>query len=128
MQAGHLRPPREGLLPDHRHLFVRHVAIRGELDRFHRAPIDHIGAHLLLGRSLEDIASRRPGLLRPALTARAIAVDEDLPGGARGAFGRIVAVVEQALWARRAIDAGDWTDARASYEDFAFGPHWRRAA
>jgi hypothetical protein len=85
-------------------------------------------AHLLLGRSLEDIASRRPGLLRPALTARAIAVDEDLPGGARGAFGRIVAVVEQALWARRAIDAGDWTDARASYEDFAFGPHWRRAA
>ena len=85
-------------------------------------------AHLLLGRSLEDIASRRPGLLRPALTARAIAAENDLPGGARGAFNRIVAVVEQALWARRPIDAGDWTDARASYEDFAFGPHWRRTA
>ena len=85
-------------------------------------------AHLLLGRSLEDIASRRPGLLRPALTARAIAAEGDLPGGARSAFGRIVAVVEQALWARRTIDAGDWTDARASYQDFAFGPHWRRAA
>jgi hypothetical protein len=85
-------------------------------------------AHLLLGRSLEDIASRRPGLLRPALTARAIAVDEGLPPGARGAFDRIVQVVEQALWARRAISVDDWSGARASYEDFAFGTHWRRAA
>jgi hypothetical protein len=85
-------------------------------------------AHLLLGRSLEDIANRRPGLIKPALTARAIAHVEDLPGAARDALTSIVAAVERSRWARRAIDAGDWQAARSSYETFAFGPHWRAGA
>lgn len=84
-------------------------------------------AHLLLGRSIEDIASRRPGLLKPALTARAIATVDDLPGAARTAFARIAEAVERSLWARRAIGANDWQDARTAYETFAFGPHWREA-
>jgi hypothetical protein len=84
-------------------------------------------AHLLLGRSIEDIASRRPGLLKPALTARAIATVDDLPGAVRDAFARIAEAVERSLWARRAIGANDWQDARTAYEAFAFGPHWREA-
>lgn len=82
-------------------------------------------AHLLLGRSLEDIGNRRPGLLKPALTARAIAVMAELPGPARNAFGRIAAIVERSLWARQALDQSAWQDARSAYEDFAFGAHWR---
>jgi len=85
-------------------------------------------AHLLLGRSLEDIANRRPGLLKPALTARAIALMGELPAPARTAFGRIAATVERSLWARLPLDQSAWQDARAAYEDFAFGPHWRGAA
>ena len=110
--------------PDHvqsRNLLAEADALAGE-GRFAEA------AHLLLGRSLEDIANRRPGLLKPALTARAIAGVEDLPGAARDALSRIVAAVERSRWALRAIDAGDWQAARTAYEAFAFGPHWRGAS
>lgn len=82
-------------------------------------------AHLVLGRSLEDIANRRPGLLKPALTARAIALMDELPSPARTAFGRIAVVVERSLWARQPIDRSAWLDARGAYQDFAFGAHWR---
>jgi hypothetical protein len=83
--------------------------------------------HLLLGRSLEDIGTRRPGLLKPALTARAIATMDDLPAPARSAFAQIADAVERSLWAGRDIDASDWQVARAGYEAFAFGDHWRSA-
>lgn len=112
-----------GWQPDHvqsRNLLAEADALAAE-GRFAEA------AHLLLGRSLEDIAKRRPGLIKPALTARAIAHVEDLPGAARDALSSIVAAVERSRWARRAIDAGDWQAARSSYESFAFGPHWRGA-
>ena len=85
-------------------------------------------AHLVLGRSLEDIASRRPGLLKPALTARAIALMTELPAPARAAFGQIAATVERSLWARQEIDLSSWQSARSAYEDFAFGAHWRGSA
>ncbi len=81
--------------------------------------------HLLLERSVEDIGHRRPGLVRPAFTARSIAMLHELPEAARQAFGQICAIVERGIWAERAIDAGDWTAARAQYESFAFGAHWR---
>lgn len=84
--------------------------------------------HLLLGRSLEDIQSRRPGLLKPALTARAIAAMRDLPDAARAAFAAIAEAVERSRWARRALAEPDWHQARASYESFAFGDHWRMRA
>lgn len=82
-------------------------------------------AHLLLARSVEDIAQRRPGLIRPALTARAIAIMRELPAPARAAFGSIAVIVERAVWARRAVDRDGWQTARAAYEEFAFGGHWR---
>lgn len=83
--------------------------------------------HLLLGHSVIDIDRRRPDLLRPALTARAIALLDDLPGAARTAFAQIAAIVERSLWARQAIESSDWAAARAAYTDFAFGQHWRVA-
>ncbi len=84
-------------------------------------------AHLLLGRSLEDIASRRPGLLRPAYTARAIRSLEEIPAAARDCLSGIVTVVERGIWARRPVDADDWREARSAYEGFVFGPHWKAA-
>lgn len=85
-------------------------------------------AQLLLTRSLEEISARHPGLLKPALTARAIAAIDALPDLARTAFGRIAEAVERSRWARRALAEPDWQSARAAYEDFAFGGHWRARA
>lgn len=84
--------------------------------------------HLLLRHSLVDIDRRRPDVLRPALTARAIASIEALPGAARRAFSTVVGIVERSRWAGQDLHAQDWSEARSAYEDFAFGSHWRAAA
>jgi hypothetical protein len=82
-------------------------------------------AHLLLFRSIEDIDRRRPDLVGPALTSRDIAALAQIPERPRGAFARIAALVERGLFARRALDGGDWRDCRAAYEEFAFADGWR---
>ncbi len=82
---------------------------------------------LLLGRSIEDIDRRRPGLLRPALTARGIARDAGLPDAARGAFGSLAMAVERAHFALRDLSAGEWQTARSAYADFALPDVWRAA-
>lgn len=81
-------------------------------------------AHLLLHRSIEDIDSRRPALVRPALTSRDIAGAPALPPGPRAAFSRIVALVERSLFGRSPLGEPDWRDCRAAYEAFAFAPEW----
>ncbi len=83
--------------------------------------------HVLLNHSVTDIQRHRPDALRPAFTARAIALLDDLPEAARLAFGKIAVAVERSLWARRPIGQAEWADARAAYQDFAFGAHWRGA-
>ncbi len=82
-------------------------------------------ARLLLHRSVEDIASRQPDLLRPALTSRDIAALPAIPAQPRGAFARITALVERGLFARIDLGEGDWRDCRAAYEEFAFAGGWR---
>ena len=82
-------------------------------------------ARLLLHRSVEDIQTRQPDLLRPALTSRDIAALPAIPEQPRGAFARIAALVERGLFARIDLDEGDWRDCRAAYEDFAFAGGWR---
>lgn len=82
-------------------------------------------AHLLLHRSIADIDSRRPQLVRPALTSRDIADAPALPPGPRTAFARIVALVERSLFGRRPLAEPDWRDCRSAYEAFAFAPEWR---
>jgi hypothetical protein len=82
-------------------------------------------AHLLLFRSIADIDARRPDLVRPALTSRDIAALTAIPDRPRGAFARIAALVERSLFALRPLGEGDWRDARAAYEEFAFAEGWR---
>jgi hypothetical protein len=76
-------------------------------------------AHLLLKRSVEQIATARPQWLGPASTAREIARLPALPEGARGAFAAIAERVERSLFALRQLDLADWQAARAAYADFA---------
>lgn len=81
-------------------------------------------AHLLLFRSIEDIDTRRPDLVQPALTSREIARAERLPEAAREAFATIASLVERSLFARRPLDASGWGEARAAYSRFALEGHW----
>jgi len=81
--------------------------------------------HLLLFRSIEDIDSRRPNLVRPALTSRDIAALDAIPPAPRGAFHRLVMAVERSLFGGRSLGADDWSDCRSAYENFAFADGWR---
>lgn len=82
-------------------------------------------AHLLLFRSIEEINSRRPKLVRPALTSRDIAGAPNIPPGPRSAFSTIVALVERSLFGMRELGEPDWRQCRAAYESFAFAEAWR---
>ena len=81
--------------------------------------------HHLLRRSIDDIAWRRPQLVRPALTSRDIAAAEAIPPRARTLFGGIVAIVERSLFGGRPVSADDWSATRAAYADFALNQAWR---
>ena len=81
--------------------------------------------HHLLFRSIEDIARRRPQLVRPALTSRELAAAEVLPPPARSLFARIAGLVERSLFGGRAVESGDWTAARAAYADLVLPGTWR---
>ncbi|MER8582738.1 DUF4129 domain-containing protein [Mesorhizobium sp. M1423] len=91
------------------------LAARGDYDE---------AVHLLLRRSVADIAGRLPDFLRPSLTARDIANAPSLPGRARHAFTEIARIVEAALFARRPVGAEGWRQARGAYERFAFRDAW----
>ena len=75
--------------------------------------------HLLLKRSVGQIASARPDWVEPSSTARELATLEPLPEAARSAFGIIAARVERSLFALRRLERSDWEAARAAYADFA---------
>jgi hypothetical protein len=81
--------------------------------------------HHLLRRSVDDIAHRRPDLVRPALTSRDIAAAEAIPSRARALFGGIVATVERSLFGGRAVSADEWLATRGAYADFALKQTWR---
>lgn len=75
--------------------------------------------HLLLKRSVGQIAAARPDLLEPSITAREIAELPALSDAARGAFALIAGRVERSLFALHSLSAADWDAARAAYADFA---------
>jgi len=83
--------------------------------------------HLLLQRSVGQIAEARPDLLRPSSTAREIAALPMLSDAAREAFSAIAARVERSLFALRRLDRADWQAAREAYSRFALGPEARAA-
>lgn len=82
-------------------------------------------ARLLLHRSLEDIAARRPRLLRPALTSREIARVSALPDVVRNAFAAMAAPVERSLFGGRTLTRDAWEAARAAYREFALPGAWK---
>ena len=82
-------------------------------------------ARLLLRRSVEDIARRRPEFLKPSVTARDISVAGTIPGGARKAFAAIARVVEVSAFGSASVSADAWTECRAAYGEFALAGSWR---
>lgn len=76
-------------------------------------------AHLLLQRSVHQIATARPDWLSPSSTAREIGALRELPATARTAFGIIAREVERSLFALRGIGQDDWRRAREAYTSFA---------
>lgn len=88
------------------------LAAAGDFDR---------AVHLLLFRSIDDIAAWRGDLVRPASTSRDIARADALPPHARGVFAGIVAAVERSLFGGTRLGADDWQRARAEYAGFALG-------
>ena len=100
-------------------------ALLEEADRLAGAGRFDEAVHLLLFRSIDDIAGRRPGAVRPALTSRDIARLDGMPGVARDAFVRIAERVETSFFGGRAVSREDFGAARGDYEAFAFSEGWR---
>lgn len=75
--------------------------------------------HMLLQRSVSQIANARPNWVEPSTTAREIAALPALPEAARAAFSIISIRVERSLFALRSLGAEDWQTARDAYAEFA---------
>lgn len=75
--------------------------------------------HLLLQRSVGQIAAARPDWVEPSSTARELALLPALPEAARTAFAAIAERVERSLFALRSLGADDWQAAREAYAEFA---------
>ncbi|MEZ5696817.1 MAG: hypothetical protein R3E18_10400 [Sphingomonadaceae bacterium] len=75
--------------------------------------------HLLLKRSVHQIATAQPDWVEPSSTARELSALPALPDPARQAFRVIAERVERSLFALRNLSADDWQAARAAYADFA---------
>ena len=95
------------------------LALLEDADRLAAAG-DYAGAvHLLLRRSVGQIAAARPDWIVPASTAREISALDRLPERARRAFALIAERVERSRFALKALAGEDWQAARAAYADFA---------
>ncbi len=81
-------------------------------------------ARLLLHRSLDDVRTYRPTVVKPALTSRELAVSESLPDAARQAFSHIARVVETSYFGSGGVDQGAYAECRRAYEAFAFPAVW----
>jgi hypothetical protein len=75
--------------------------------------------HLLLMRSVEDIAIRRPDLLHPSSTTREIGALHDLGERTRACFAAIGERVEASRFAGRPLGPEDWSASRTAYGEFA---------
>lgn len=95
------------------------LALLEDADRLAAAGDYAEAVHLLLRRSVGQIAAVRPEWLVPASTAREIAALPRLPERARRAFALIAERVERSRFALRALAGEDWQAARAAYAEFA---------
>ena len=95
------------------------LALLEDADRLAAQGLFGEAAHLLLQRSIGQIARVRPDWLSPSSTAREIGMIRALPTEARSAFGPISALVERARYALSPVGAEDWSTAREAYSRFA---------
>jgi hypothetical protein len=95
------------------------LALLSDADRLAAEGRFDAATHLLLQRSIAQIAAARPDWVLPASTAREIAATRTLPERARQAFAAISARVERSRFALCALNAEDWQAARAAYAEFA---------
>lgn len=95
------------------------LALLEEADRLAREGRFDEATHLLLKRSVSQIAAARPNLVEPSSTARELSTDPRLPEAARAAFTVIAGRVERSLFALARLDHDDWTAAREAYAQFA---------
>jgi hypothetical protein len=122
------RKPREKAGPEQEAWAIAEAparALLAEADALAAAGRYSEAAHLLLFRSIEEIDRRRAAVIRPALTSRDIAAAPGLPPEPRGAFQRIVMMVERSLFGGAQLAAADWQSCRADYEQFAFAKAWK---
>lgn len=76
--------------------------------------------HMLLFRSIQDIADKRPHYVRRSLTAREISGLPVLSEKARASFSAIGALVERSFFGGAALGDDDYQQAKSAYKDFAF--------
>lgn len=95
------------------------LALLEDADRLAAAGDYGAAVHLLLHRSVGQIALARPDMVEPSSTARELARQPSLPEQARAAFGVIATAVERNLFALQELGRDDWQQARGAYADFA---------
>lgn len=95
------------------------LALLEDADRLAEAGDFGGAVHLLLNRSVGQIAIARPDMVEPSSTARELAGQQSLPEKARAAFGVIATAVERNLFALQELGRDDWQQARGAYADFA---------
>jgi len=95
------------------------VALLADADRLAAEGRFDEATHLLLKRSVSQIAKAQPTWVDPSSTARELAALPALSERAATAFGTIAQRVERSLFALRPLDKSDWEAARAAYANFA---------
>lgn len=95
------------------------LALLSDADRLAAEGRYDAATHLLLQRSVGQIASARPEWVEPSSTARELAALPALPEAARIAFGTIASRVENSIFALKTLSEADWQAARSAYADFA---------
>jgi len=94
-------------------------ALLEEADRLAKAGRFDEAIHLLLFRSIEEIAAKRPSAVRAAFTSREIVETAPLSESGRLAFRHITEAVERSLFAGRSAGAEEFHRCRGQYETFA---------
>jgi hypothetical protein len=115
-------------LPDWRPTAERARALLSDADQLAAEGRFAEAVHLLLFRSLDDLETLRPHLLKPAFTSRDIVMLRALPAAAARALGRLVAAVEWSFFGGRPVGVTDFAECRRAYEEFAFSDNWREKA
>ena len=95
------------------------IALLDDADRLAAEGRFDEATHLLLQRSVGQIADARPDWVEPSSTARELAAIPALSDAARAAFSTISERVERSLFALRSLDRNDWEAARSAYANFA---------